>query len=272
MRKIGDWPLGVCTWSLGNDLERVGDVLDQNDLSHIHLACGALTDAPGREAWLRAIETRGWVVTSTMVGFPTEDYSTLDSIRRTGGIVPDEHWPANREIVMDALKMTAELGVGYLSFHAGFLDMEDSEYARKLMDRMADIADAASDRGIVLLMETGQESAEELCAFFDTIEHPALGVNFDPANMILYDKDDPVDAVAVLGPWIRHVHIKDAVRTRTPGEWGAEVPWGEGEVPVDAFLRALAETGFDGALAIERESGDNRIADIGKAAERLSHD
>ena len=100
MRKIGDWPLGVCTWSLGNDLERVGDVLDQNDLSHIHLACGALTDAPGREAWLRAIETRGWVVTSTMVGFPTEDYSTLDSIRRTGGIVPDEHWPANREIVM----------------------------------------------------------------------------------------------------------------------------------------------------------------------------
>lgn len=270
MKDVKGWPLGVCTWSLGNDLEKVTNVLSESGTSHIHLACGALEDPSSRESWLRAIDTGGWGVTSTMVGFPTEDYSTLDSIRRTGGIVPDEHWQANREMVADAVKMTVELGVAQLSFHAGFLDMEDSVNASKLMDRMKDLADLAAEAGIMLLMETGQESAEELKAFLNAMDHPALGINFDPANMILYDKDDPIDAVGVLGPWIKHVHIKDAVRTETTGEWGAEVPWGEGQVPADAFLQALAEQGFDGGLAIEREAGDLRAEDIKSAVARLT--
>ncbi len=88
--------------------------------------------------------------------------------------------------------------------------------------------------------------------------------------MILYDKGNPLEAVKVLAPWVRHIHIKDALRTKTPGTWGAEVPWGEGEVDSDAFLRTLHEIGFNGALAIEREAGDDRFGDIKKAAEKLS--
>jgi sugar phosphate isomerase/epimerase len=88
--------------------------------------------------------------------------------------------------------------------------------------------------------------------------------------MILYNKNKPTEAVQILGPWIRHVHIKDAVRTKTPGEWGSEVPWGDGEVDGDAFLDALNTTCFDGALAIERESGEHRAEDIRKAIERLT--
>ena len=88
--------------------------------------------------------------------------------------------------------------------------------------------------------------------------------------MILYGKGDPIAAVRTLGPWIKHVHIKDAVRTKQPGTWGTEVPWGEGEVGTEAFLKALKETGFAGVLAIEREAGDNRLGDIRLAAERLA--
>ena len=102
------------------------------------------------------------------------------------------------------------------------------------------------------------------------MDHPALWVNFDPANMILYDKGVPVEAIRVLAPWVRHVHIKDATRTEVPGTWGAEVPWGTGEVDGDAFLRTLEEIGFQGALAIEREAGDDRFGDIKMAAEKLS--
>jgi sugar phosphate isomerase/epimerase len=87
--------------------------------------------------------------------------------------------------------------------------------------------------------------------------------------MILYDKGDPMEAVRVLSPWIRHVHIKDAVRTETPGTWGTEVPWGDGDVGDKLFLSMLREIEYDGALEIERESGDDRIGDITRAVERL---
>jgi sugar phosphate isomerase/epimerase len=73
-----------------------------------------------------------------------------------------------------------------------------------------------------------------------------------------------------LAPWIKHIHIKDAIRTKQPGTWGMEVPWGEGEVGDATFLKALKEIGYEGTLAIEREWGDDRFGDIGLAAERLS--
>jgi len=96
-----------------------------------------------------------------------------------------------------------------------------------------------------------------------------LGVNFDPANMILYDKGNPVEAVSVLAPWIKHVHIKDALRTKTPGTWGTEVVWGTGEVNSTEFLKVLKRAGFNGALVVEREAGNDRFGDIKSAIDKL---
>ena len=87
--------------------------------------------------------------------------------------------------------------------------------------------------------------------------------------MILYGAGDPVDAVRTLGRHIRHVHIKDAIASNQPGtNWGEEVPFGTGEVAVDDFLTALKEVGYDGALVIERETG-NDLGDIAFAVETL---
>ncbi|MDD4786170.1 MAG: TIM barrel protein, partial [Pirellulales bacterium] len=124
--------------------------------------------------------------------------------------------------------------------------------------------------GIGLLLETGQETAECLRALLEELDHPALGVNFDPANMILYGKGDPLAAARLLGRWIKHIHVKDAVAAERPGEWGREVPWGDGQVGGETFLESLKEIGFAGALAIEREAGRDRLGDIGRAAERLA--
>ncbi len=208
-------------------------------------------------------------MSATTVGFPREDYSTLESIRATGGIVPDEHWERNREIVFRAARITEELGVRYLSLHAGFIEESDATRAKTIRDRMTRLADAAAERKVMLLMETGQETAENLRLFLEEVNHPALGVNLDPANMVLYDKGDPVAAVHTLAPWIKHVHVKDALRAKQPGMWGQEVPWGEGDVRADDFLTALGAIGFDGVLAVERECGDDRLGDIRLAVERL---
>jgi sugar phosphate isomerase/epimerase len=80
--------------------------------------------------------------------------------------------------------------------------------------------------------------------------------------MILYDKGNPVEALRTLGPWIRQVHVKDAVKTKTPETWGEEVTVGKGEVDWRAFFAMLWQLGFSGNIVIEREAGVQRVADI----------
>lgn len=264
-----NWPIGVCSWSLQTDIDGVAEAMKKIGLEHVHLAVRAAIGAEGADV-LAAIQKQNWTITSTMIDFPQEDYSTLDTIKVTGGVAPDDSWEQNRDLFIGAADVTVKLGVQYLSMHAGFVDESDAAYAKKFYDRIKCLADAAAKRSLILLLETGQETAEELKHFLEELNHPAIGVNFDPANMILYDKSNPIEAVKVLAPWIKHIHIKDATRTKQPGTWGAEVPWGDGEVQPEAFLNALSEVGFDGALAIEREAGDNRFGDVKLAAERLT--
>ena len=82
--------------------------------------------------------------------------------------------------------------------------------------------------------------------------------------MLLYDMGDPIHAVEILGPDIRSVHVKDAKRPTIPGQWGEEVPLGEGEVDIPRFIRTLKAVGYNGPLVVEREVGDQaaRIEDV----------
>jgi sugar phosphate isomerase/epimerase len=260
MIKCLNWPIGVCSWSLGNDFDKIG----QTGLGCVHLAIAPAMGAD-RDSYLAKVAKNNLTITATMINFPQEDYSTLESIKATGGIVPDGCWQANRKTTFEAIKLTAELKARYLSLHFGFIELK----SKKLLDRAKMLADKAGEHNVTLLMETGQESADGLREFLEKMHHPALGVNFDPANMILYDKGNPVEAVRVLSHWIRHVHIKDALRTRKTGEWGMEVVWGTGEVNASEFLKALKRVGFAGALAVEREAGDDRFGDIKSAIDKL---
>ena len=267
--KCKNWPIGVCSWSLRTDVKGVAEAMDKIGIDHVHLGVRGALGAKGAD-YLTAVQRQKWTISATMIDFPQEDYSTLESIKVTGGVGPDKYWQQNRGLFIGAAEVTIKLGVKYLSMHAGFIDESDAAYAKKFYDRVRCLADAAGEKDIMLLLETGQETAEELRHFLEELNHPAIKVNFDPANMILYDKGDPIEAVQVLAPWIKHIHIKDAIRTKQPGTWGVEVPWGEGQVQPETFLNVLEEIGFEGALAIEREAGDDRFGDVKLAAERLS--
>jgi len=256
--------LGVCSWSLqpGDPAALIGQ-LKQIGIDKIQLALDPVREGG---AWADAgaqLADAGITIASGMFGTIGEDYSTLDSIRRTGGIVPDETWDANWANIQQLVPVANDLGVKLISFHAGFLPEEptDPAYA-KLSGRLAKIADLFGDAGIAVAFETGQEDAATLKGFLERLGKPNVGVNFDPANMILYAKGDPVEAVKVLMPHVRQVHIKDATPTGTPGEWGAEVVVGTGAVDWPAFLGALGAGGFAGAMCIEREAGSDRVGDI----------
>jgi len=264
--KCNDWPVGVCSWSLRTDIAGVAEAMKKIGLEHVHLGIRPAVENAGV---LAAIEDQDWTISSTMIDFPQEDYSTLESIKVTGGIAPDKYWEQNLKLFIGAAETTAKLGVKYLSMHAGFIDESNPAYIKKFYDRIRALADIAGKKNLLLLLETGQESAGELRHFLEKLNHPAVGVNFDPANMILYDKGNPIEAVKVLTRWVKHIHIKDAIRTKQPGTWGVEVPWGDGEVGTEKFLKTLREIKFNGVLAIEREAGDDRFGDIKLAAERL---
>ncbi len=267
--KCRNWPIGVCSWSLRTDVVGVAEAMKKLGTEHVHLGIRPALQEKAKE-FLATVHKQDWTISSTMIDFPQEDYSTLESIKKTGGIAPDQYWQQNQKLFLGAVDVTVKLGVKYLSMHAGFIDESNPDYARKFYHRVRILADAADKKGILLLLETGQESAEELRHFLEELDHPAICVNFDPANMILYDKGNPIEAVRTLSPWVKHIHVKDAIRTKTPGTWGAEVPWGNGQVGVEAFLNTLEEIGFEGTLAIEREAGDDRFGDIKLAVERLT--
>jgi sugar phosphate isomerase/epimerase len=117
---------------------------------------------------------------------------------------------------------------------------------------------------VTVAFETGQESADLLHRTLDDLKSPALKVNFDPANMLLYDKDDPTRAIELLAPYVRSVHLKDANRPPTPGVWGEEVPLGRGQTNTKLFVKTLKRIGYRGPLYIEREVGTqaDRFRDI----------
>jgi L-ribulose-5-phosphate 3-epimerase len=267
--KSGSFTIGVCSWSFQKSIDEIGALMTAMNINRIHLALAPALGPEGKE-YMAAVKRQGWIITSTMLHFDYEDYTTLDTIKVTGGIAPDNKWEMASEAFVKACALTAELDVPYISMHVGFLDHADSAYAKKFYDRVRFLGDAAKAAGVTLLMETGQESAEDLKQFLVTLNHPNVMLNFDPANMILYNKDEPLKALKVLAPWIRHVHAKDAVRTQVNGTWGTEVPWGDGEVNVFAFLNALRDLGFEGTLAIEREAGTQRVKDIAQAVRRLA--
>jgi sugar phosphate isomerase/epimerase len=259
----------VCTWSLNlPNIEATAEAINGLGIEHIHLALPPALEKNG-DAYLRVVKEQGWTVTCTMMAFAEEDYSSFEAIRETGGIYPDATWSKNKELVTRAIGINADMGVDYLSFHFGFIGEPGSTTWNKILERTRILAEEAARAKIMLLMETGQETAEELKRFIEQLDHPAVGVNFDPANMILYDNDEPIGAVEILAPWIKHVHIKDGKRPRPDKEWEGEVPWGMGDVDTVAFLRALERIGYTGALAIERESGNQRVADIRSAIEKL---
>jgi sugar phosphate isomerase/epimerase len=261
--------LGVCSWSLRPDSpsDLAGKVTAAG-LEAVQLALGPLQ----RRGWQprrtrAALDGAGLTVRSGMMSTAGEDYTSLASIRATGGLRPTQHWGVNLKAAEALAALAGRLGLPLVTFHAGFLpeDRRSGERAT-LLGRLRTVAGRFAAHGVALALETGQETAATLLAVLEDLDRPDVGVNFDPANMLLYDKGDPVEALELLLPHVRQVHVKDARRTKVPGTWGEEVPVGEGEVAWPAFFDVLRRAGRPIDLMIEREAGDDRVGDVKRAA------
>lgn len=259
--------LGVCSWSLQvTSVDELARLMRELGVERTQIACGD----PHHASWVEgdrmpeAARAAGFTMTGAMLGFPGEDYTTPEIIKRTGGFGPAELRAERLDRLAWALERTRALGLADLTLHAGFLPEPNDPDRKPFLDTLARAARMASDAGVTLAFETGQETADLLRRTLDELASPHLRVNFDPANMLLYDMGDPIRAVEILGPAIRSVHLKDACRPQVKGQWGEEVPLGQGEVDIPRFLAALRAAGFSGPMSIEREVGDQaaRVRDI----------
>jgi L-ribulose-5-phosphate 3-epimerase len=184
----------------------------------------------------------------------------------TIGIVPR----ATRTARMDALKQASDfakmLGVSNVQTHCGFIPENpgDPVYP-EVVGAIRAVAEHCAGNGQFFLMETGQETPTTVMRTIKDAGKANVGVGLDTANLILYGKANPVDAVDILGPHIRSVHAKDGKWPTDPDKLGEEVIIGSGIVDFKQVFTKLHKLGYKGAISIEREtSGPGQIEDVRK--------
>lgn len=183
---------------------------------------------------------------------------------KTLGVVPREHRAYRVEELMRGSDFAAKLGATQMATHVGFIpEVPDTEDYRELVLALRQVATRCRENGQYFMFETGQETPVTLLRTIEEIGLDNLGINLDPANLILYGKANPIDALRIIGKYVRDVHAKDGTYPTDGKHLGRETVVGEGHVNYPAFITALKDIGYDGALTIEREiSGEEQIRDI----------
>jgi sugar phosphate isomerase/epimerase len=182
----------------------------------------------------------------------------------TIGLVP----LATRAARIDALRQASDfaklLGISQVQTHCGFIpeDPADALYP-PTVEAIRTVAQHCNDNGQYFLMETGQETPTTMSRMIHDVKMANLAVGLDTANLILYGKANPVDAVDILGPHVRSIHAKDGRWPTDPDQLGEEVLIGKGLVDFRAVFTKLHKLGYTGAVTIEREtSGPQQIEDV----------
>ncbi len=190
---------------------------------------------------------------------------------KTLGLVPDEY----RQTRVDELKrgsdFAAKIGAKNIITHVGFLpeNPNDKTFADVVL-AIREVAEHCKKNGQRFLFETGQETPVTLLRTFEEVGLDNLGINLDPANLLMYGKANPVDALDVFGKYVFDVHAKDGCYPTDGKNLGCKMPVGSGRVNFPALVAKLFEIGYDGPLTIEREiSGDEQIRDIIAAKDKL---
>jgi len=216
------------------------------------------------------VKGAGLHVSAVCAGFEGESYADIPTVKRTVGYVDEATVHQRINVTLEYARLAQELDCPVVTTHIGFVpeDRDDPVYARQLM-AVRRVCDALAGMNLLFGLETGQEEALPMKHFIEAVGRPNLRVNFDPANMILYGKQNPVQALGILKDYVCHVHCKDGKWPTEEGKLGTEVPLGEGEVDIPAYVHKLKEIGYTGILTIEREAGTNRIGDIVQAKQLL---
>ena len=184
--------------------------------------------------------------------------------QRTLGLVPPQYREMRVKNLCDGADFAHRIGLTDVATHMGFIpECPFDPNFEPLCDAIRTVAQHLKTNGQYLLFETGQETPVTMLRCFEQVGMDNLGVNLDTANLILYGKANPVDALDVFGKYVRNLHAKDGFYPTNGHDLGCEVRIGDGKVDFRALFRKLKELGYDSYVTIEREiSGEQQEEDI----------
>ena len=202
-----------------------------------------------------------------------------------GGFCFADRNPEKIEKSKRIIDLAKELDTNVVTTHIGVVPEDKSVDRYKVMQEACfELSRYADSIGAHFAIETGPETSAVLKEFLDSLGSTGVGVNLDPANLVMVTGDDPAGAVYNLQRYIVHTHAKDGKQIffKDPEiiyglkkdviiteDSFLEVPLGEGQVNWEKYLAALDDIGYKGFLTIEREVGDDPEKDIRKAVEFL---
>jgi L-ribulose-5-phosphate 3-epimerase len=202
--------------------------------------------------------------TSLVVGGPGREVWDFYEGPLTIGLVPRETRDARIAHIKKASDFAKQCGIAAVQTHCGFIPENPNDLVyKKTVTAMREVAGYCKRNGQNFRYETGQETPITLVRTIQDVGLDNQGVNFDLANLILYGKANPVDAIEVFGPYVQGIHAKDGLWPTNPRELGQEVPIGKGKVDFPRIIRRLKELNYRGAVTIEREiSGPQQVEDV----------
>jgi sugar phosphate isomerase/epimerase len=202
--------------------------------------------------------------TSLVVGGPGQEVWDFYQGPRTIGLVPRDTREARIAHIKKASDFAKLCGIAAVQTHCGFIPENPNDPVYKeTVAAMREVAGYCKRNGQNFRYETGQETPITLVRAIQDVGLDNQGVNFDLANLILYGKANPVDAIELLGPYVQGIHAKDGLWPTNPRELGQEVPIGKGKVDFPRIVRRLKELNYHGAVTIEREiSGAQQVEDV----------
>ena len=176
--------------------------------------------------------------------------------------------PVTRAARIDALRQVSDfahlVGIPQVQTHCGFIPENPADpLYQPTVEAIRTVAKHCAGNGQQFLMETGQETPITMLRALRDVNMPNLGVGLDTANLVLYGKANPVEAIDILGPHIKAMHAKDGTWPTDPDKLGEEVLIGKGVVDFPKVFTKLRQHGYTGAVSIEREtSGAQQIEDV----------
>lgn len=184
----------------------------------------------------------------------------------TIGVVPPKYRRQRIDNFKRASDFTKKLGVPAFHTHYGFIPENPNDPLYEgTVKALAEVATHLKGNGQMMLYETGQETPITMLRAITDVGLDNQFVNLDTANLILYGKGNPLDALDVIGKLVRGIHAKDGLFPTDPKKLGEEVPIGEGKANFPALIKKLKELNYTGPLTIEREiSGPRQLEDIKK--------
>lgn len=259
MPALKDLEIGVMFWA-GKD-----PVQTLREVKALGVRAGQL-GVPGEmplegaaEAWKAALKAEDFTVVTVFCSYIGESYTDIPTVEQTVGFIPSATRAEREQRTKDVSDFAAKIGVAAIACHVGFVpeNVEDPNYVA-VRDLVRRICDHAAKNGQTFALETGQEPADTLLHFLKDVDRKNIGINFDPANMIMYGTGDPIQALSVLAPQVISVHCKDGTwpAKDVAGALGTEKPLGQGAVGMEQFINKLKQLGYKGTLNIEREVED----------------